>query len=189
MYVCIQLADLRSLSGVYAWDRNKCLRGSISPGSFRAANNGKISDEELSIIASATRLVGSLGGWCMQSLTDLLYRCVCVCVRVRVCVRVCVRACACVCARARVRACVPVCVCACVPVCVCMCVCVKRGAKADTAHMLEGHTHTHGQTHTGTHTHRHIHTQAHTHTGARAHTGTHTHTHAQALTAHVLAGH
>ena len=99
MYVCIQLADLRSLSGVYAWDRNKCLRGSISPGSFRAANNGKISDEELSIIASATRLVGSLGGWCMQSLTDLLYRCVCVCVCVsaRARAHVCLCACACVC--------------------------------------------------------------------------------------------
>ena len=110
MYVCIQLADLRSLSGVYAWDRNKCLRGSISPGSFRAANNGKISDEELSIIASATRLVGSLGGWCMQSLTDLLYRCVCVCVRVRVCVRVCVCACACV----------RVCACECVYAHVCL---------------------------------------------------------------------
>ena len=128
IHACIQLADLRSLSGVYVWDRNKCLSGSISPGAFRAANNGKISDEELSIIASAMRVVGSLGGWCMQSLTDLLYRCVCVCV--------------CVSARAR----------ACVPVCVFMCARVKRGAKADIAHMLEGHTHT--GTHTGTHTHK-----------------------------------
>jgi hypothetical protein len=64
------LEAMRAVSGVYEWDNTGILEGAISPGAMRAANNGVIGRQELTLLQ---RTLGAVGGWCMQSLTDFLY--------------------------------------------------------------------------------------------------------------------
>ena len=51
------------LSGVYAWDSRLQYPGCISPGAFRLANNGRMTQETAPEVTQLQRAMGHGGGW------------------------------------------------------------------------------------------------------------------------------